>query len=47
MDSWLNETKELISDLEDRIVEISQLKQQTERQMKKKKEATFKIYRLI
>lgn len=46
MESWLNETKEWISDLEDRILEITQLKQQTKRQ-RKKKEATFKIYGLI
>lgn len=47
MDSWLNETKEWISDLENRIVEITQLKQQTDQTKKKKKEATFKIYGLI
>ena len=34
MDSWLNETKEWISDPEDRIVEITQLKQQTDQKKK-------------
>ena len=33
--SWLNDTEECISDLEDRIMEITQSEQQIERQMKK------------
>ena len=43
MNSTLNNTKQ-ISDLEDRVMEIIQTKQQGERQMKKKMQATYKIY---
>ena len=37
MNSKLNDTVEQISDLEDRIIEITQSEQQIERQMNKKK----------
>ena len=37
MNSWENDTEEYIGDLEDRIMEIIQSEQQTERQMKRNK----------
>ena len=36
MNSRLNDTEEFISDLKDKIMEITQTEQQTERQIKKK-----------
>ena len=42
MNSRMNNAEEWISDLEDRIMEITQLEQQTETQMKKKKRKQYK-----
>ena len=39
MNSRINNAEEQISDLEDRIMEITQSEEQTERQMKKKDES--------
>ena len=46
MNSKVNDTEDQTSDLEDRIIEIIQSEQQTERQMKKLK-ATYEIYGII
>ena len=46
MNSKVNDTEDQTSDLEDRIIEIIQSEQQTERQMKKLK-ATYEIYWII
>ena len=46
MNSRLDNTKERISGLEDKIMEITQSKQQTAKQMEKKK-ATYEIYGII
>ena len=43
MKGILNDTEECISDLEDRIREIIQSEQQTERQMENKKESNIEI----
>ena len=42
MNSRLNSAEERISDLEDRIIEITQSEQQSESQMKKKKESNIR-----
>ena len=48
MNNRLNNAEEQISDLEDRILEITQSEEQTERQMEKKKmKATYEIYGII
>ena len=41
MNSQLNDTEGYISDLEDEIMEITQSEEQTERQMKKKKQKQY------
>ena len=46
MNSKVNDTEDQTSNLEDRIIEIIQSEQQTERQMKKLK-ATYEIYGII
>ena len=46
MNSKVNDTEDQTSDLEDRIIEIIQSEQQTERQMKKLK-TTYEIYGII
>ena len=45
MNNILNGTEERINDLDDRIMEITQLEQQTERQ--KKKKTIYEIYGII
>ena len=47
--SQLSDTEEWISDLKDRIMELTQSEHHTERQMKEKerKKATYEIYRII
>ena len=47
MNSRVNNAREQISDLKDRIMEITQTEQQTERQMEKKMKATYEIYGII
>ena len=48
MSNLLSDTEEHISDLEDRIMEITQSEQQTEGPLfKKKMKATYEIYGII
>ena len=47
MNSRINDEKEQVSDLADRIMEFIQSEQQTERQIKKQMKATHKICKII